>query len=276
MHFVRRMLVVAVLCAACTFGPAAGIAFAAAPPNDGFNGATLISSVPFSTTEDTTQATLDSADTAATQACNTPSFVTLSNSVWFRYTPSSNQQLLVNSSLMDPSGFNQLVAGAVLTGSPTSFSAVSCFLNSTSFPASPGTTYYIDLAEYPAGGGGTLSFSLTQQVPPNPVLTLDPSGTFDSKSGAATVSGTSSCSTGASAFVFANLTQSVGRIATISGSGAPLSPIVCDGTLHPWSIVVTPTSGLFKGGQATASVSMFACSFTCDSKQITQTIQLKH
>jgi hypothetical protein len=68
----------------------------------------------------------------------------------------------------------------------------------------------------------------------------------------------------------------VGRIATISGSGSPASPIVCDGTAHPWSIVVTPSSGLFKGGQATATVNMIACSFTCASQQATQTIHLKH
>jgi hypothetical protein len=197
--------------------------------------------------------------------------LTFSNSVWFAYTPASNQELRI-----DTSGSSYSTAGAVLTGTPASFSAVSCFLGSTSFQASQGTTYYIDLLQNPAGNGGTLSLSVTQLVPPNPVLTVDSTGTFDSKSGAATVSGTASCSAGASAFLFGSLTQSVGRIATISGFGSPVTPIVCDGTPHPWSLVATPSSGLFKGGHATASVNMSACSFTCAFQQVTQTVQLKH
>jgi hypothetical protein len=172
-------------------------------------------------------------------------------------------------------GIELFAVGAVLTGSPASFTAVSCFPTTTTFQATKGTTYYIDLADF-GTGGGTLSFSLTELVPPNPVLTVNPSGTFNSKSGAATVSGTASCAAGASGFMSGSLTQNVGRVFTISGSGSPVDPIVCDGTAHPWSFVVTPQSGVFKGGQATASVSFGACNLsTCEYKQVTQTIQLK-
>ena len=63
----------------------------------------------------------------------------------------------------------------------------------------------------------------------------------------------------------------------MSGFGPPETPIVCDGTPHPWSFVVIPSSRVFKGGPATASVSLSACNVgACDSKQVTQTIQLKH
>jgi hypothetical protein len=130
--------------------------------------------------------------------------------------------------------------------------------------------------EFQGSGGGTLNLALTQVVPPNPVLTVDPSGTFSPKAGTATVSGTASCGAGATAFLGGNLTQSVGRILTITGFGSPPGPIVCDGTPHPWSFLVTPNSGAFRGGHATASVSMDACNFTCASQQVTQTIQLKH
>jgi hypothetical protein len=197
--------------------------------------------------------------------------LTFSNSVWFAYTPSSDQAVRI-----DTSGSSYGVAGAVLTGTPSSFSAQSCFLGGTTFEASAGTTYYIDLLESPAGSGGTLSLSMTQLLPPNPLLTVDPSGTFDTKSGAATVSGTASCSAGASAFLYGSLSQAVGRIATVSGFGSPASSIVCDGAPHPWSFVVTPSSGLFKGGHATATVTLFACSFSCDQQDVTQTVQLKH
>ena len=270
MRWAKYKVLAAALSAIATFVVLVGAAWAAPPSNDGFAGATVISSVPFTTTEDTTQATLDSDDTAAGQVCNTGG-LTFSNSVWFAYTPTTDQVVG-----LDTSGSSYGVAGAVVSGSPGSFTAASCFLGGTSFQASAGTTYYLDLAQSPAGSGGTLSLSLTPLVAPNATLTVDSSGSFDSKSGAATMTGTASCNSGASAFVFGNLSQSVGRIATISGSGSPASPIICDGTPHPWSFVVTPSSGLFKGGHAAADVSMFACSFTCQTQEVTETIQLKH
>jgi hypothetical protein len=268
---VKRLVLIAAMSGAVTLLAQVGAASAAPPSNDAFAGAKGIASVPFSTSQDTTQATLDPADAAAGQACGAPGG-TFSNSVWFAYTPGSSQQLR-----LDASASSYSVAGAVLTGTPASFSAVSCFLGgSTSFQADQGTTYYIDLLQSPAGSGGTLSLSLTELVAPNPVLTVARSGHFDSKSGAATVSGTASCGQGASAFVFGSVSQSVGRIATILGFGGPSDPIVCDGTPHPWSFVATPSSGLFKGGKATASVEMSACSLTCDFKQVTRRVQLKH
>jgi hypothetical protein len=270
MSWIKRVLRIAALGGATMLVPLAGTAWAQ-PSNDSISGATVISAVPFSITEDTTPATLGPEDTAV-GALGCGSGFTFSNSVWFAYTPSSDQQLGVNTA-----GSSYSVAGAVVTGTPASFSVVSCFLGSASFQATQGTTYYIDLLQFGAGSGGTLSLSLTQLVPPNPVLTVNSSGTFNSKSGAATVSGTASCGLGSSAFLSGSLTQNVGRVFTVSGSGSPADSIVCDGTPHPWSIVVTPFSGVFKGGKATASVSLDACNlFTCDFKQVTQTIQLKH
>jgi hypothetical protein len=267
---IGRVLRIAFLTCSATLLASVGTAWADPPANDTFSGASVISSVPYNTTEDTTQATLDSADTAAGQACSASGV--FSNSVWFAYTPTSDQELQLNTSA---SGYS--VAGAVLTGSPASFSAVSCFLGSTSFQVTHGTTYYIDVLQYGVGTGGTLNMSITPLVPPNPVLTVNSAGQFDTVSGAASVSGTASCAAGAFAFVFGTVsTQPHGRNAAITGSGSPISMIVCDGSPHPWSFVATPSSGLFKGGPVTADVSMFACSGFCQSQQITQTVNLKH
>lgn len=268
MRGVTYLCAVATATGALVLGPVAA-AQAAPPANDGFAGATAIGSVPYSTTEDTTQATLDSADAAALVACSAPAGLTFGNSVWFAYTPEADQELALQTS-----GSDYSVAYAVLTGAPGSFSEVTCGLSSTTFTATAGTTYYIDLIDV-GSGGGALNFSLATLVPPNPILTVDPSGTFDSKSGTATVTGTASCGAGASASVDGSLSQPVGRIATISGFGFANGPIVCDGTPHPWSFVVTPQSGKFKGGHATASVFMGACNFTCANQQVTQTITLK-
>jgi hypothetical protein len=271
MNLRKRVFGASVLGAATAVLGLAGTAWADPPSNDTFSGATPISSVPFSTTENTTQATVDTADTAAEQACNA-STSTFSNSVWFSYTPSADQTLQ-----LDTSQSSYPLAGAILTGSPASFTAVSCFFGSTSFHVTQGTTYYVGLSESPAGSGGTLNVSIAPLTPPNAVLTIDSSGEFDSISGAGTVRGTASCTGGAFAFLYGTLsTKPHGRNAGITGSGSPLNQIVCDGSAHPWSLVATPFSGLFKGGPATADVNMFACSFTCQAQQITQTITLKH
>lgn len=266
---VRYFLALPALAGALLIGPIA-VAQAAPPVNDAFAGATSIPSVPFSTTEDTTQATIDATDQAVATACSTPSGFTFGNSVWFAYTPSTDQDLSLSTS-----GSTYTVALSVLTGTPAGFTAVSCTLDSTTFHASAGTTYYIDLLDFNSTTGGTLSLSLTQYVAPNPVLTVDASGTFNSRSGTATVTGTASCGAGGTAFVNGTLSQSVGRLFTISGFGSPTSPIICDGSPHPWSFVVTPSSGKFKGGPATASVNLFACTVSCASQQVTQTISLK-
>jgi hypothetical protein len=270
MRFIRRIsLVVALGCAAAAVGPV-GSAVAASPSNDTFAGATVISSVPYSVTEDTTGATLDAADTAAGNACGIGA-LQFSASVWFAYTPTSDQTLSLGTS-----GSSYPVGVAVLTGSPASFSATSCSFGSAQFQVNAGTTYYFDLAEQGANlNGGTLQFSLVAQAPPTATLTVDNFGKFNELSGSATISGTATCSAGVFAALEGSLgTTPHGRLASISGFGFPSEQPVCDGTAHPWSFVVTPASGLFKGGPATADVSMFACSFSCVFPQVTQTITL--
>src|SRR6266581_3059205 len=58
-------------------------------PNDSFANATVISGLPFSTTEDTSQATWDSTD---------PSGCSSNGSVWFSFTPSSDMTLRADTS----------------------------------------------------------------------------------------------------------------------------------------------------------------------------------
>ena len=137
--------------------PAAALA---QPANDTWPGEG-ITSVPFSTTEDTTQATTDSADTAAAQACGV-SLGSFTNSVWFAFTPASDQTLALTTG-----DSSYTVAFGVLTGTPASFSAVSCFFGSTTVQVTQGTTYYIDLLDFGGGSSGTLRFSLAPLIPPN-------------------------------------------------------------------------------------------------------------
>jgi hypothetical protein len=189
--------------------------------------------------------------------------------VWFAYSPSSEQSIA-----LDALNSSYPVAGAVLTGTPASFSAVSCFLGSTNLRLKAGTTYYIELVDYSASGGGTLNLSLTQQLPPNPTVTIDPTGIAYSKSGAAKVSGTASCNAG-SWVVFMNvtLTQEIGSTKIVGSSPSPA--VVCDGTPQPWSAVVRAFSEQFSPGRARVSVGLAACNLGCQFADLKRTVQLK-
>lgn len=249
----------------------ASAAVAAAPANDTFSGATAISSIPFSTIEDTTQATLDPADTAAGNACGVGGFQ-FANSVWFSYKPTSNQLIR-----LDPSPTDYTVGVGVFTGSPAGFSSVSCSLGGAVFSVNAGTTYYIDIAQFGFGSGGTLNLSLSSLPDPISQFAVDSSGSFDKSSGSATVTGTITCAAGAFSFGSGQVnTDAHGRNAAIGEFfGAPVSGLTCDGTSHQWSLTVTPPSGQFKGGPVSATIDVGACSMFCVSRRTTQTVTLK-
>jgi hypothetical protein len=266
----KRTLRAAVLLIGAIMAVPASSAVAAPPPNDSVTGATVIGSLPFTDTVDTTEATFDADDASLGPVCGVDPTFTSSNSVWYAYTPSTDQTVAV-----DTSGSSYSVAGAIVTGAPGAFESVlgGCFLGSTTVQLSANTTYYIDLLESPAGSGGTLQVSVSELIVPGVKLVVDATGRF-SKSGAATITGTATCSAGANAYLFANLTQPVGRIATITGFSDMVLDVPCDGTAQQWSITITPSSGLFKGGKATAHVFVSACDVFCGFDEATPEIQL--
>ena len=251
----------------------AGTALAAAPSNDTFASATTISSLPFSDTVDTTGATTDSDDKAAGAACGVSGQgPTELHSVWYDYTPSSNQTISIDTSSSDYG-----TGVAVLTGSPSGFSSVWCFRGSSRVPVLAGQTYHILVVDFSAGTGGTLRLSVSEIAPPEAHFTIDPFGSFDPRTGVATVRGTASCSSGAYAFGYLSLAQPVGagRLATITGSGYPYMP-TCDGSTHPWSAEVHPASGRFVGGHANVSAYFYACNmFECKVDSAQQDVTLR-
>jgi len=269
MTWVTRVRLVAFMVGAIMAVPLAS-ASAAPPSNDTFAGATVIDSLPFSDAVDTTEAILDNDDASLGALCGVDPTLTFSNSVWYAYTPSTDQTVAI-----DTSGSSYGVAGAIVAGAPGGFETVpgGCFFGSTTVELAANTTYYIDLLESPAGLGGTLQLSISELIVPSAELTVDATGSF-SKSGTATITGTATCSTGAFASLGAMLTQSVGRIATITGFDFSVA-VFCDGTAQPWSTTVTPSSGLFRGGKATASVFLSVCDVLCGDDEVTREIRLK-
>src|SRR6187399_1471484 len=147
-------------------------AWAQAPPNDTFEQATVISSLPFSQILDTTQATTDSTDAEALAACGGPSFP-VGATVWYEYTPPVDQSVLILTGPIPPS---YPTGVAVVTGSPGSLSAVNCFPDLGSFVATAGQTYHIGVADVSGGSGGTLHLTVET---PGVDLKVDRFGRFD-------------------------------------------------------------------------------------------------
>ncbi|MGA8927440.1 MAG: hypothetical protein WB462_14610 [Solirubrobacterales bacterium] len=229
--------------------PGISSAWAQAPPNDTFEQATVISSLPFSQILDTSEATTDSTDAEALASCGVPS-ITFAATVWYEYTPPVDQSLVISTS-----GSSYSAAGvAVLTGSPGSLFAVTCSLGFVTFSATAGQTYHILVADIGGGSGGTLNLSV--ETTPEFELSVDRFGQFDPKTGVATVTGTLTCPSGSTGTVFfGTLSQ---RTTTAETFPNPID-VPCSGVAQQWSIAFTPLDGKFKGGPADVSVDAFVC-----------------
>ena len=109
---------------------------AAVPSNDTFAGVTTVSSLPFTDTVETTQATTDADDVSAGTACGITGG-SFTNSVWYAFTPTTDQTVQLSTS-----GYGTAIA--VVTGTPPTFtSAPLCTaVNPAVLEAVAGTTYY--------------------------------------------------------------------------------------------------------------------------------------
>jgi len=94
-------------------------------------------------------------------------------------------------------------------------------------------------------------------VPPQPrlalALTVNPKGTFLSKTDEVTLSGTVSCNLPADVFVDVFIQQRVGRVFI---QGEAFGEVQCDGTT-PWSVTGQGFNGIFKGGSAQVDANAF-------------------
>lgn len=265
-----KRLGAAVLTAATTLALTAAPALAAPPGNDLYPGRTVVGAVPFTDQVDTTQATTDADDQEVNTTCGAPA---LDASVWYELTAATDDVLLA-----DVSGSSYSAGVAVVTGAPGSFSLVACGPGATAWQASAGTKYTL-LAfddQFDGGGNGGVLNLKVEVAPPPPALevTVSPTATFNSRTGAVTLTGTINCEdTAQFAFVDAQLTQRVGRM-LIRGFGG--TDVTCDGTTRPWSFMVQGDNGLFKGGKAAQVTFSLACGVAfCSEYLAEQTIQIK-
>jgi hypothetical protein len=227
-------------------------ALGAAPSNDGYAGRTVIGSLPFSDTVDTSMASTGGNDPKMNvEECGAPA---TDASVWYQHTAATDSALIV-----DVSASSYSAGVIVATGNPVAgFSFVTCGPGAVVFFAAAGETYTIlafDDQIDGGGNGGTLEITVdTAPPPPTLDITVDPVGQFNND-GSATVSGTVTCIGEAfDTFIEVDLRQRVGRL-FISGFGS--TSFSCDGTTQAWSVDVFADNGLFKGGR-TASVTFGA------------------
>ena len=247
----RRSALMITIVAIASLGLAVPV-FAATPSNDLYANRTVVGAIPFAESLDTTEATTDADDSEMASQCGDPP---TDASVWYEYTATSDAGFIVdtNSSTYSTGIF-------VATGSPGSFSLLTCNAGSVFVSTIAGETYAILVFDYQGdggGNGGTLNIAIGE-VPPPPVLdvTIASSGSFNAKTGVATIRGTLSCTGGDTEgknFIDVQVQQTVGR-SKFSGEG--FTTFACDGTAHTWSADVSSSTGKFAGGKAT--VSMFA------------------
>jgi hypothetical protein len=254
MRFVRPAALVAIVLA--TFAATAGTAAAAPPANDTFGGRITIGALPFSTTQDTSQATTDADDTELNAVCGAPA---MDASVWYEVTATADATLVA-----DVSGSDYSAGVFVATGSPGSFIVEACAPGATAWQAVAGQTYsiiVIDDQSDGAGNGGTMRLNV-DQAPPTPTIDIAVTSGVHNRDGSATIFGTVTCdSTALFAAVDVQVDQRVGR-GTVSG--ATEVEVQCDGTSRPFSATVPAFNGKFAGGKAATVSFGFACGiFDC-------------
>jgi hypothetical protein len=110
----------------------------------------------------------------------------------------------------------------VAVGSQGNLQTVTCAPEFASSVAEAGARYYVlafDDQSDGGGNGGTLDIAFRQSTLPDVDFSVDAYGQVDARGGIATITGSYTCTAGASITIFADASQRVGRF-TILGSGA--------------------------------------------------------
>jgi hypothetical protein len=145
------------------------------PANDDFAFATVIPSLPFAATQDTTLATIGAEDVF----CGG-----LGASVWYRYAAREDADIYVDTRASD---YN--VSVSAYNGLPTPLTQIGCAVGVLKFKATRGTVYHILLNPFFRAAGGRLNL-LVRSVPPLKIqVSIDGPVLLDPKTGKATIRG---------------------------------------------------------------------------------------
>jgi hypothetical protein len=242
----------------------------AAVPNDDLETATLISSIPFSETINTGDATTSSHEANCGM-----------HDVWYKYpTPPVDTALTFQLGNVDGGvRLTRPMVGVVINERSGDLSQWECGMVETDqirtevIPA--GKDAYIFIANAATSGNpGLIQLDVIAADPINHFgIAISPSGTVD-KTGAMTVSGTVSCDRDGQVLrnVYAKQKSGHGYIAGETG----LHSFECVAPTSPWSTTFTPTAGgRFVGGSATVSSELACSDLACEGTFAEATVQLK-
>jgi hypothetical protein len=248
---------------------AAAPASAAVPSNDTIAGATVVSTLPFSETIDTSEATTDAEDAAINVPCGAP---VTNGSVWYKVTAGD-----LPATLVDLTGTDFDAGVIVATGSPGALELVTCGPFGVAFESTPGQTYYVMAFSFnPDVVGGQLSISISgAQPPPEVSMTVDDVGKVNRQTGTATISGTYTCIGEADLVVIqGSLQQELPGGVQVRGDFQQ-QDLKCGGTFK-WSAEVVPQSGKFvKGYAATVALTAGCNELGCNIFDTLEVVRLR-
>jgi hypothetical protein len=235
-----------VLAAGLLLAATAGTTYAAAPTNDAVETPETISGIPYTNTQDTTEATSDATD----PECFEPS-----PTVWYEYTPSDTGWLAADTFGSDYDTTLTVLAPDGNGG----YDVIGCNDDTDSlqsrvrFEAQAGVSYLLMAGSFGGGPGGSLVFNLDATTAPIQLdlsVSVDGTGRF-LKDGSAIVGLTVTCNIPASGWINVELIQQVGRF-SVHGWGE--TSVECGPDPTHVSVAVVGEGGKFAGGLATARV----------------------
>jgi hypothetical protein len=252
-------------------------AFAQSPSNDDFDSATEISSLPFS----------DSVNTAeATTAEDDPDCAESSNTVWYTFTPDEDVSIEANTFGSDYDTILCLYTGARGNlDNPAGNDDASWETHQSQlfFNVTAGETYFFMIGSPFGGSGGNLVFNVDVGLPTPPpprdfdveLVSINPTGLLSHRSGIVQISATIECSEPSDILVSGYATQTTGRT-TVQGFFS--ESIVCFPEEEPAPSLISfeGQNGSFVAGRISVNVFLEGCGVSdCDQDQGSGIVRLR-
>jgi hypothetical protein len=240
-----------VLATVCLLALSALPVMAAAPGNDDRANAIVINTIPYTNTQDTSEATTDDDDPWCSGQGPT---------VWYSFTPSEDIRLEANTFGSD---YDTTLLVAIDDGGGD-LDVIACnddagfdVQSRVRFNAESGVSYLFMVGAYASGPGGELVFNLLEAPPSADVgVSLNVDGARFNRDGSATVRGTVTCTGSDWVELDAELSQQVGRFRII-GWGWDFVDCSSDGT--PFELDIRGITGSYGGGPASLYVEAWTC-----------------
>jgi hypothetical protein len=225
-----------------------GPSLAAAASNDDFDNATVVSALPFTDTVNTAD---------ATTAGDDPDCVGNGPTVWYRFTPSENTRININTF-----GSDYDTSISAYTGSRGNLNQLACnddaggsTQSSLTLDLVGGETVFFMAGAFASGPGGNLVVNIDLAPPPLEFgLTIDPVGSVDASTGVATIGGTVTCSRQAFVSLDGQLLDRIGRIRV---EAFFFAFVECDGITR-WEAEVAAQNAFLVGGPVEIAVNASA------------------